>query len=298
MTFQKKPNLFIVGAPKAGTTSLHKYLEGHKDILMSSIKEPNYFSSDELVKFPLYYDDAPLIKKEDEYLNLFNSKNDETILGEASVSYLFYPEVAKKIKDYNKDAKIIIVLRNPIERAFSHYLMDFTSGYFKSSFSEAINRKNSKNANAIYQQVVELGLYYNQVKIYIDTFGYENVLILFQEEMRKNVKDTLRKIFSFLNINDEVQDNQNINKQFHAYKEPKGKILKLLYHNRVLKSFLRNILTVERKNFLKSLIVKETRKPVMKDEDRVLLVEIYRDDVNKLEVLLKKDIYNIWKDFK
>ena len=103
-----KVDFFIVGAPKSGTTSLYHYLNQHSDINMSIVKEPNYFSAEELKRQDLYYK-AKIISVIDEYNNLFERKKNNQLLGEASVSYLFYSDVAGKIKSYNPDAEIIIL---------------------------------------------------------------------------------------------------------------------------------------------------------------------------------------------
>src|SRR6185436_11499315 len=95
---QKLPNFFIVGAPKAGTTSLYYYLKRHPEVFMSHIKEPNYFAYDETVKQHLYHKEKGVGTFE-EYKKLFATANGQyKAIGEASVSYLFYPSVAERIK--------------------------------------------------------------------------------------------------------------------------------------------------------------------------------------------------------
>ena len=140
-----KVDFFIVGAPKSGTTSLYHYLASHPDIFMSSKKEPNYFSKSEIKQQELYYPIDELDSFSD-YKILFSGSKEGQILGESSVSYLFYPEVASKLHEHNSSAKIIILLRNPIERAFSHYLMDFRLGLVNESF-ESIIQKNINHDN-------------------------------------------------------------------------------------------------------------------------------------------------------
>src|SRR5882672_9220913 len=116
----KLPNFFIVGAPKAGTTSLYYYLSHHPEVFMSPVKEPNFFSYDETVKQNLYHKEKGVGKFE-EYRQLFASSNGHhKAIGEASVSYLFYPSVPQRIHELVPKAKIIISLRNPVERAYSH----------------------------------------------------------------------------------------------------------------------------------------------------------------------------------
>ena len=108
-----KVDFFIVGAPKSATTSLFHYLGQHEGISMSTIKEPDFFSHLELDKQKLYYKSKP-VSYINTYHNLFLKKKKSQLLGEASVSYLFYPKVSERIFSYNPNAKIIIVLRNPV----------------------------------------------------------------------------------------------------------------------------------------------------------------------------------------
>ena len=129
-----KVNTFIVGAPKAGTTSLHYYLQQHPEVCMSAIKEPNFFTAANVSD--LYYDVDPILNEDDYHLIFSDLK--KKVVGEASVSYLYYPLIADKIFEYNPKAKIIILLRNPVQRAFSHYLMDKRLGLCNVSLLEVI----------------------------------------------------------------------------------------------------------------------------------------------------------------
>src|SRR3989304_10189805 len=116
---ERWPNLFIVGAPKSGTTSLHAYLDKIDDIFMSPIKEPNYFSAQTVsIKHPV----NPIRDKK-KYLKLFQKGIHNKYIGEASPSYLADSEASKLIHQVSPNAKIIISLRDPIDRVFSHYLM-------------------------------------------------------------------------------------------------------------------------------------------------------------------------------
>ena len=173
-----KVDFFIVGAPKAGTTSLYHYLNEHPQIEMSLQKEPDYFSDKAIQSQGLYYS-KNRIDTEEKYNRLFNTQKKDVIFGEGSVSYLFYPNVAQDIKAYNPIAKIIIMLRNPIDRAFSHYLMDYRLGLVSDSFEDIINKKSKhKNAHLFYQQYLKVGEYAAQLKRYFDVFDKENILLI------------------------------------------------------------------------------------------------------------------------
>jgi len=162
------PNFFIVGASKSGATSVYSYLEKIPEIFMSSIKEPHYFHNN---YFRL---EAKNIANKNEYLKLFNSVTSEKAIGEASTSYLQDIDSAKLIHDQIPNAKIIIILRDPCQRAFSGYLMFKEEGKTKKSFNELITTE---------QRFLESGLYCSQVKQYLDIFGKDRVKILIFEEL-------------------------------------------------------------------------------------------------------------------
>ena len=143
------PNFFIVGVAKAGTTSLYAYLINTPGIFFSSEKEPGYFHSISFGRGP-----ARRVHKQSQYLKLFMGVSTEKAIGEASPGYLIDPESAKLIHDKVPNAKIIIMLRDPLERAFSHYLMRRTKGVVKQTFHEMVthninNRKKDSTMNSI-----------------------------------------------------------------------------------------------------------------------------------------------------
>ena len=134
-----KVDFFIVGAAKSGTTSLYYYLNEHPEIEMSTQKETDFFSDSAIQKQGLYYGENRINTLE-KYHNLFPTTQEKKY-GEASVSYLFYEDVPEKIKAYNSKGKIIIMLRNLVDRAFSHYLMDYRLGLISSTLEEVIECK-------------------------------------------------------------------------------------------------------------------------------------------------------------
>src|SRR6188508_1581564 len=148
---QKLPNFFIVGAPKAGTTSLYYYLKRHPEVFMSPIKEPNFFAYEETIKQNLYHKEKGVGTLE-EYKDLFAEANGRhKAIGEASVSYLFYPPVPERIKQMVPDAKIIISLRNPVDRALSHYYMEYKLGYVNVPLEDILLKKTRhRNAHLWY----------------------------------------------------------------------------------------------------------------------------------------------------
>lgn len=184
------PNFFIVGAAKAGTTSLYAWLRQHPQIYMSPVKEPHYFSKG-LVKNVRF-----VISEEQEYLKLFRHAASFRAIGEASASYLSFGRiVAERIKAAVPHARIIIILRDPIERCFADYLMHVRQGLESLDFYEALmNSPLSK----IYVQT-----YAQPVKEYLETFGDQNVLVLMFEDLKNNPRALLKQVARFLDVNEE-----------------------------------------------------------------------------------------------
>jgi len=182
----KWPNFFIIGVEKGGTTSLYEYLKQIPEIFMSQNKEPWYFSP--IVRNLHYSKDR--ISDENLYLNLFSNVKNQTAIGEASAVYWRDPEAPKLIHEKIPHAKIIISIRDPVDRYFSGYLMGKRMGYNKKKIHESIqNRiKNKFILSSTRLNEESSLLYYDNIKRYLDIFGEKNVLILIFEEWTKSCK--------------------------------------------------------------------------------------------------------------
>ena len=282
-----KVGIFIVGAAKTGTTSLHYYLNEHPEILMSSEKEPDYFSDKEILDQGLYYGKSridSLIK----YNNLFLKRDKEKFLGDASVSYLFYPEISERIKEYNPESKIIIMLRDPIDRAFSHYLMDYSLGLTSKSFEEEFKNQVSLN----FQQYFLLGNYYNQVKKYLEVFETKNVHIIWYSEFKKNTEKELQKVIKFIGLNTDFK--VDFNKVYNSFSMPKNNIIRKIYSVVWLRKILTFIFSKKLVNLIKSILFNKGRKPKLSEEIREVLFSYYKSDIEDLEQLLSVNLSR-WK---
>lgn len=275
-----KVNTFIVGAPKTGTTSLYYYLNQHTNVCMSSIKEPNFFSAKEVNS--LFYK-SQIIDDINEYHKLF-SQNKKQIIGEASVSYLFFNEVPNRIYKYNPKAKIIILLRNPIERALSHYLMDFRLGFCSENFEDIIAQP--EIFPQYYQQYLELGNYFLQLKRYINVFNENQLSIVFYDDLKSNSQKVMKHIFSFLEI--EFQDlDYSIQNSFLS---PSNKFVSELYKFNSLRKIVKSLFPEPFLSLVKSIFFSNNSKPTFSDSIIKQLNAYYKSDIVELEKLLNKDL--------
>ena len=200
------PNFLIVGAAKAGTTSLYEYLRQHPEIFMPLWKELSFFIGDPFgplhkVKRPQYYD------------KVFAQAKNQTAVGEASTSYLYDEAAPGIIKEKLGSIKILIILRDPVAMSYSLYNHQVrregeTIESFEAALDAEARRKNDpdfkKNcsgwhANYYYYQ---RGLYFQQVKRYIDTFGKDNVKIILFDELADDPVREVQQIFRFLGVDD------------------------------------------------------------------------------------------------
>ncbi len=283
-----QPNFFIVGTPKSGTTSLFHYLDEHPEVFMCSKKEPNYFSYQDIVQQNLYYVEKGIGNKE-EYEKFFEDVTSEKAIGEASVSYLFYEKVPARIKIIAPNAKIIIVLRNPVDRAFSHYLMDKRLGYLNISFEDIIyKRVQHPLLDLYYQQFVELGFYFKQVKRYIDLFGEGQVKIFTNEDLKKDISEVILSVFDFLKISSNLMP--DLKKQYNVYQKPRNIFVSYLYSARFLRRLARKIIPKNLVGTVKNTLLIKGQKPKLSIGTRKYLNNLFKDDILQTAGLIDRDL--------
>lgn len=285
------PNFIVVGAPKAGTTSLCHYLSEHHQVFMSVPKEVNYFSQEEIEAQGLYYKSFK-VRNLAEYEKLFDNAKGKKAIGEGSVSYLFYPNTPEKIQKSIPHAKIVILLRNPVERGFSHYLMDYRLGLVDLTYEEIVYKSvEHKNIDLYYQQYVEVGLYHGQVKRYFDIFGPDGVKIYLQEDFRQDPESVISDLYDFLNIDKSFMPKTRI--EHNVFSIPKSKFIRNLYASSSVRSCASSIIPSAIKRYLLYTLFEQEKKPVLRPETKRYLLEAYEPDVNKLAQLIGRDL-SVW----
>ncbi len=205
------PNFLVVGSAKSGTTSLYHYLRQHPDIYMSPVKEPEYFSfAGEALQF-IGPDDQPMnygiINNPGEYAMLFDEVADEHALGECSTSYLYVPRAADHIQAAIPDCKIIIILRNPVDRTYSHYQDHVRAMVEPLTFEDALAAEDER-AQANWRwgyQYLGHSRYYKQVQRYIDHFGRDKVMVCLFDQLVANPLGLMGSTYRFLGVDDAFQ---------------------------------------------------------------------------------------------
>lgn len=198
------PNFLIVGAPKCGTTSLYKYLMQHPEVYMPQRKEPYYFvkPKQRIGHGPKDLSHILMVDSIQEYLLLFDSATTiHAAVGEASAGYLyFYKESIPHIKETLGDPKIIIILRDPVARAFSSHIHHVRAGRESENFINAWHLQESREAHGWWFgfQLLKVGLYAASIEAFQSSFS--NVMVILQDEFRLNTLNTLLDVCSFLGI--------------------------------------------------------------------------------------------------
>ncbi len=285
------PNFFIVGAAKAGTTSLHAYLSSHPQVFMSALKEPHYFSdfdvSPELDNF------LPVIRSRSDYQELFKNSDGYLAVGEASPSYLCDPAAAERIKSAIPTAKIIVSLRNPVDRAFSHYLMDFNRGSEKLPFDKALEfdlarREKGWGKSAQY---LELGLYAKQVQSFLDQFGRDQVHIVLFEDLVRDTRGTMRGIARFLGIDPFAFPESAFAQVHNPFEESRGRIARTILRMRPIRVWAKKWIPRGVRTMVRDrLLFAPKPKPQLDQNMRRSLANRFDEDLQMLERLLERDL--------
>jgi hypothetical protein len=290
-----RPNTFIVGAPKCGTSSLHDYLDQHPDIYMSrSIKEPNFFAPD--LKVNEYRRPRTL----EAYLDLFRAAGNARRIGESSTWYLLSAEAAGRIKAFDPAARIIIMLRNPIDAAYSlHGQFLWSCNEDLTDFAQALEAEADRRAGRripptatspsglIYTDVFS---FHAQVRRFFDTFPREQIHVIIFEDFVKDTAGAYRRVLDFLEVAPFAAKLEVVNaakpvapgfNRFFA-RRPR---LRTMVHRFVPAAVQRKLVDLL-PHFARTL----PRPPKVSAELRARLAGRFREDVQRLSELLGRDL--------
>lgn len=231
---QHRPDFIMVGAAKSGTTSVYEYLRQHPAIFMPDFKEPHYFVSDKTLNFPV-------TKTKSEYEHLFSEAGSK-VKGEASTGYLYFPESAQRIHQALPGTRIIAVVRNPVDRAFSMWGHQCRENLETLDFKLAIEMeiKNSireVNGTEFGFNYLRLGFIAAQLTNYQYLFGHQNVFIGDYEILKRDPRKFMQSVYQFLGVdagfNIQITRPRNVSGQplmpvLHSFLNSKGRARELL----------------------------------------------------------------------
>lgn len=303
------PDFLVVGAARSGTTALYSLLKKNPQIYMPTEKEPMFFFCWNQPKFFQFINKSKKIKAEftchklEEYRKIFKKAGKKQIIGEGSTWYLYaYQTVIPNIKKlYGKKSdsiKIIILLRNPVNRIWSHYWEKKTRGYEFLTFLDAIKESTIqfrlKSRSTPSYDYIGFGKYYHQVKAYLDNFSH--VMVILFEEFIMNPEETINKVYRFLGA-DEIK---NIKKTqyLNAAGIPKNLafsiIDKMIFKPGKWRTYFKYMFPFEvRRDLRYYLGNKIYKKQKLPSEYKKSIQDEYREDIIRLSPLIKKDL-NHW----
>lgn len=293
----RKPNFFIVGAPKSGTSSMYDYLRQHPDIFMSKTKEPHFFGGHRY--------SYPETSWADYLLNFKDAKS-EKLIGEASTGYLYLDKTCKFIHQYDSDAKILIMLRNPVNMVYawhSELLWQCVEDEkdFRTALALEPERKmgrampKTKKVDPLDYRIMyrSCGCYYKHVKKYLEQFGKEQVHIIIFENFIQNTELVYKNCIKFLNVDISFIPDLKIS---NPNKYPRWWFVRRWI--KTSDSFLKKIImhSVRQKNrrLLNRLTYIEMPRPSMPEYLNIELTEYFQEDVDALEQLTEIDL-SVWK---
>ncbi|MEC4983987.1 MAG: sulfotransferase [Oscillatoria sp. PMC 1068.18] len=295
----KLPTFLIIGVQKAGTTSIYDYLQAHPQVYMSPIKEINFFEEDwENADEETKAKKPNGINSWEKYCQLFAAAQDELALGEASPNYLFKSEnSAANIHFYLPDVKMVAILRNPVERAYSDYLMHVRDaiGKPKSLVEQAQNVP-------LTSFTIRKGFYSEQLKYFFAKFKREQIQVYLYDELVKNPVAMMQNMYSFIGVDNNFVPDISAKKQ--VAQVPKSTTVNQLLRGKnpfrtVVSSVLKPIVTPEMRQKIRSQLIKmnsaDKQAMPLSPAERQVLRNLYREDILKLQDLIDKDLSN-WLD--
>lgn len=298
------PNFLIIGAAKAGTTSLYAWLKQHPQIYMVPVKETNFFAFEgeklDFAEGSINQNYLAGFKTNIEsYLQQFQGVSQEIAIGEASPTYLYYPRTSERIRHYIPNIKLIAILRNPVERAYSMFLHHRREGIEPfSNFAQALEAEETRIRHNWWWgfYYVQGGFYYTQLKRYFNKFDKSQIKIYLYQNLKANPNELLQDMFEFIGVDSsfvpDMDTKYNITgipkNQFWHQLLSQPNFIKAALKPLVPKTFGQRITTsLRNRNLVKPKLPLSLQKE---------LLQIYLQDILKLQDLIEQDLSS-WLDY-
>ncbi len=296
------PNFLIIGSQKSGTSSLYRYLKAHPQIFMTRIKEPKFFaleSTDFGFNAPYSLpEEVARIADRAQYEALFADVSDERAWGEASTWYLHTPGTAERIRQLVPDMKLIAILRQPVERAYSNFL--HAKNYLKiepyDDFAQAIRAEEER-----WQQqwghpwyYKRKGFYFQLLKPYFDIFPRDQIRVYLMDDLKADARGLLQDIFRFLEVDDSFEPDFARRYNVSANSARSQTLHKVLNQPNPAKAIVRRFLPARMRRQLKLKLQQKNRaEQQISPEIRAELMDEFRNDILKLQDLIDRDL-SLW----
>ncbi|MGD0913540.1 MAG: sulfotransferase [Terracidiphilus sp.] len=294
------PNLFVVGAQKCGTTSIFGHLQKHPEVFVPEMKEPEFFGTSPGAAKILFGEGRCTTREE--YLQQYQDASRFHAIGDFSTSYLWDPNVPRKIHEVSPGARIIIMLRDPVMRAQSAYLMLYSRNMETApTFLEAIERDRDRDKTSWFTSwnYVEAGMYASQVERYIETFGRDQVLVSLFDDLVKNPLDLFLRIARHIGVDPAPFVTMNLTEALNTFRMPRSMLAYRLGRNEQIKRLRQKLIPADVWERMRSgaLFYRAGKKPPVDEASRKLLQQIYAPDIIRLEELLGRKMPELRKSW-
>lgn len=276
------PNFMLIGAPKAGTTSLWHYISQHPDVF-TNVKEPGYFWT---------HKPARKVQTLEEYERLFEGSEGFTAVGEGSPTYLSDPNAPARIRELIPDVRLIAILREPCERAFSEFTFQrLRSAEPEETFLAAVEADAERHPGFGY---VHTGLYHQHLSRYLEHFDTDRLEVVFNEDLKSDRDAVVAEVFRFLGVDPDQPVDTEL--ELTASGKPKVRALHwLLGRNNPIRRALVPLLPERLTRAARRVRNANLDRQVLSDADRAELLPRFRDDIQRLQDLLGRDLSH-WLD--
>lgn len=290
------PNFLVVGAGRAGTTSLHHYLGQHPDVYLCPEKSPNFFVSHE----PLPEWEGPSLRQmaqqwvsdRREYEAFFDDVDGETAIGEVSPVYLQAASAPRRIHQTCPDIRLVAILRDPVDRAYAHYLGRRRDGLeSRADFQEVVAAELSRPLpdDVAFGSYLGCGRYHHFLAGYYELFPEERIRVYLFDELEEDARGLLADLFEFLGVDsDFVPDTERRHAQTGVIRNP---VLRFAWTKSVaLRTALRPHLPASIRDAALPVFLPSLTRPALDPTLRAELIEVFREDVERLQALIDRDL--------
>ncbi len=291
------PDFLLIGAPKAGSTTLNIALNQHPEIFMCPQKEVGFFwgyDDDSILQGP----GSPLMKNRvirdiESYQQLFEGVKSEKRIGEASVRYISHPRAPKVISQFIPEAQLIAILRQPADRAFSSFMHAKREGIEPcNSFAEAIDQeRKGLRDNWSTLRLLRPGYYFKALTRYLEFFDFSKIHVALFDDLHNNPHALINNIYQFLGVNDAFE--ADLTHHHNASGIIRNPLSRWIWaRSKHLRAFIRPYLNSTLKHSIYEWVIQDMQVTKIDPKLRAELTELYREDIEQLQNLLQRDLSN------